>query len=350
MAPLTPDDKNDLKERLRQSYDHLRKYSPDLSYTDLAILMEVNPMTLRSAFAPSSPYISEELVERYAALWSETLSREWLLEGVGEMVLPGAVLPREEHARRWQRVRYVMEQEGVDYRELAERVGLDVSTAYRISRGQSRPSNSSLEQLREAYPQYRWKWLLIGQEPILAEVKNEPQPDLGQIEAALAERDFPHANAVPFTPATTMSIPVVEDPAAAGTLTGYGDPVPPEDLRVLNVPVDRIHSGEYRIFTVRGASMDDGSLMGLADGDLVLARNIRRDYWWDGLHTRTWLYFIFVTREEGIIVKSVAEQDHVRRTFTLRSLNPAYSDIVVHESEVYAIYNVIKVIERELKR
>lgn len=351
MAPLNKNEKRELKERLRKSYDYLRKHSPDLSYSDVALLLEINPMTFRAAFAPSSSYMSTELVEQYADFFADTFSKEWLLHGTGEMLVPEPKHPRSEHARRWQRIRYIMQREKLDYRELADKIGMDTSTAYRIIQGQSRPQNNTLEQLRKVYPKYRWEWLLIGREPIETTVtRGDEYGDTQRMIEALAAKDFPGANAEPFDPESIMSVPVVDDPAAAGTLTGYGDPIPAEDLRIINVPVDRIHSGEYRIFTVRGISMDDGSLMSLADGDQVLARYIRPDYWWNGLHTRTWLYFIFITREQGIIVKSVADQDREQRTFTLRSLNPAFPDIVVHEAEVLAIYNVIKVVDRELKR
>ncbi len=350
MTAATKHTKQELKQRLRSSLSYLQERSPDLSYSDLALLMEVNPMTLRAIFAPASPYMSTELVEKYASLFPETFSREWLLNGTGEMLLADAWRPRPEHACRWQRIRQVMEREGLDYRSLAVTIGLDPSATHRIIRGLSRPQTSTLQQLQKAFPKYRMEWLLLGKEPI----EIEPLPigqeaDTDQIMATLAGEQCPEANAKPFLPEAMMSIPVVDAPAVAGRLTGYGDPVPAEDLRILNVPVDRIHSGEYRIFTVYGISMDDGTLMGLADGDQVLARKVSRDYWWEGLHIHTWLYFIFVTRDQGIIVKRVIKQDCEQRTFTLHSLNPDFADFTVHESDIYAIYNVIKVIDRELK-
>lgn len=55
--------------------------------------------------------------------------------------------------------------------------------------------------------------------------------------------------------------------------------------------------------------MDDGTINGIADGNKVIGRRVEREYWPQGLHIRTWPYFVIVTYDDGVLVKNIAEQD-----------------------------------------
>ena len=145
-----------------------------------------------------------------------------------------------------------------------------------------------------------------------------------------------------------MSFPIIPDAAVAGRLTGYGDP-DPEGLQTLSVPVDRRYKGRYYIFTVRGASMDDGTTNALCDGDKVLCREVAREYWSLGLHRKNWYYFVFATYSEGIIIKKVIDQDLENDTITCHSLNPEYPDIVLHLKDIIGVYNVVELVSRSMK-
>lgn len=341
----------DQHDRMIKAYHYLRSHEYVETTDDVAQRTGVNRSSIRSALSRGGTYMSVNLIDTFLETFPGIFSRDWLVEGKGEMLANGEVFNDAEYPRRSDRVKYIMEQEGLTYTTMSREVGLtNVSTLYRITREGQRPQDMTLEKILERFPHYRREWLYTGIEPILtpgAEAARRHNLPETAYYAELEEGAVQKSTALPYIPARTMRFPLVEDPAVAGTLTSFGDP-DPDGVRMIEVPVDRTYQGKYSIFTVRGDSMDDQTSKGLTEGDRVLARSIDRDYWLDGLHTRDWLYFIFVTRTEGIVIKQVVAQDPAKGLFRLHSLNPRYDDFDIHIQDIIAIYNVIEIISRRL--
>lgn len=335
-----PQQRREVKERLLTCFSVLRERRLADTYDDIARAMGMNPVTVRSAFAPSNSYLSDRFLRQFLSTYPGLFSSEWLYTGEGEISKDeGRQAPYL--TERWERVQMIMEREGLTHITMSEKIGLkNYSTLYRVVRQHKKPQDATLNKILECYPKYRREWLLQGKgAPTEEEMKDQPYLD------ALNNR-YP-STAMPFKFDDVMSFPVVREPAFAGSTTGYGDETHDELSKVV-LPVDRTYRGEYQVFSVQGASMDDGTLMSLADGDLVLARKVDRKYWLDGLHTRKWLYFIFVTQDDGILIKSVERQDNEKGLFYLHSLNPDYPDLTLDMRDVVEIYNVIQVIQRRL--
>lgn len=337
------------RDRMLRAYDYLRSHGFVETTDDVALRMGVNRASVRSALSRGGTYMSLRLIDSFLGAFEGIFSRDWLVDGVGEMLADGEVFSTSPHPTRSDRVSYLMEQEGLTYGEMTKEVGLSsASTLFRITRYGQRPQDGTLDKILERYPRYSRDWLYAGVGPMLATPGRSRVPEQEvTLPEELDEETAAISTAIPYIPSQTMRFPLVEDPAVAGTLTSFGDP-DPEGVRMIEVPVDRPYRGTYRIFTIRGDSMDNGTSKGLAEGDRVLARSVDRDYWLDGLHTRDWLYFIFVTRTEGIVIKQVVAQDPVRGLFRLHSLNPFYHDFNLHVSDVVAIYNVIEIVSRRL--
>ena len=337
------------RDRMLRAYDYLRSHNFVETTDDVALRMGVNRTSVRSALSRGGTYMSLRLIDSFLGAFEGIFSRDWLVDGVGEMLADGEVFSTSPHPTRSDRVSHLMEQEGLTYGEMTKEIGLSsASTLFRITRYGQRPQDGTLDKILERYPKYSRDWLYAGVGPMLAVPGQSrvPEHEVKALEE-LDEETAAISTAIPYVPSQTMRFPLVEDPAVAGTLTSFGDP-DPEGVRMIEVPVDRPYRGTYRIFTIRGDSMDDGTSKGLAEGDRVLARSVDRDYWLDGLHTRDWLYFIFVTRTEGIVIKQVVAQDPARGLFRLHSLNPFYHDFDLHVSDVVAIYNVIEIVSRRL--
>jgi len=148
--------------------------------------------------------------------------------------------------------------------------------------------------------------------------------------------------AVPFEFGSIMNVPLVNQYAYAGYLCGYSDPEYIEALPTIPFPVDREYKGQYICFEVKGDSMDDGSKYSFDQGDIVLCREISRDYWKTKLHIKQWNAFVIVHQTEGILIKQIIDHDVENGIITIHSLNPLYEDRQIHLSEVKMLFNVVK--------
>ena len=327
------------KERLRLCYQYLKDQGRVTTYTDVSEYMEVSLVAVRIAFSPASEILSDSFVSKFVNAYDGIFSEKWILTGEGNMLTGRKLQGDPSLSHRWQRISHIADREGLGYREMSERIGMEhPSTLYRVMVKHTRPQDRTLDRILASFPQYERQWLYSGRGPMLKADMKRNHPSKGPSIVG---------NAEPYKAFGKMSFPVMNQEAAAGKLIGYGDPeYTPESH--LEVPVDREYQGDYALFRVKGDSMDDGSIRSLADGDVVLARSIPFDYWHFKLHTHDWLYFIFMTYTEGVVIKSIADQDIENGILTLRSLNHIYPDITLHMKDVYAIYNVIEVTRRSL--
>ncbi|MDO4695343.1 S24 family peptidase [Porphyromonas sp.] len=324
------------KRRLTACYKHLKKQKRVLSYADLAAVMGVPPVSVRVAFSKASNFVSANFISTFCGAYPFTFSEEWILSGEGEMLLPTGLAASVPFPERWQRVRHIMELEGLTYTKMSQTLGYPGNaTIFRIVKQETRPQDETLERILTHFPKYNRDWLFNGRGEVmnlsLSQVKKEG-------DTVAFYNDFEE-----------KAFPLISDPAAAGTLTNFSDYDPDEDERMVRIPVDRDYQGKYALFKVKGASMDDGTPFSLSDGDVVLARMIPQLYWQYKLHKNAWRYFIFVTRTEGIIIKSVTEHDTEKGILKLHSLNPDYADITLHMDDIQAIYNVIELTKRSLR-
>lgn len=153
---------------------------------------------------------------------------------------------------------------------------------------------------------------------------------------------------VDYRELNTMLVPLVNQYAYGGYLSGFADPHYIEELPKVPFIVDREYRGEYRCFEVRGDSMDDGSDEAIKDRDLILCRNVNKEYWRNKLHINKW-DFVIVHRYDGIAVKRIVEHDIENGTLTLHSLNDYYDDYKINLKDVDQIFNVVDV-KRDRKR
>ena len=152
-------------------------------------------------------------------------------------------------------------------------------------------------------------------------------------------------NANLYVQANAMWVPLVNQYAYAGYLSGYGDEEYIESLPKFPFPVeDNEHKGNYKAFEVRGDSMVDGSDEGYNPGAIVLGRNIGKHHWRYKLHINQW-DFVIVHRTDGILIKRIIEHDVENGVLTLHSLNDFYDDFKVYLDDILQIFNVIKAVE-----
>lgn len=193
--------------------------------------------------------------------------------------------------------------------------------------GRRNIGRSVIDKILDKLPDVSPTWLLTGSGEMLS---TSPQTQTTKNEA------------VPFEFGSIMNVPLVNQYAYAGYLCGYSDPEYIGALPTIPFPVDREYKGQYICFEVKGDSMDDGSKYSFDQGDIVLCREISRDYWKTKLHIKQWNAFVIVHQTEGILIKQIIDHDVENGIITIHSLNPLYEDRQIHLSEVKMLFNVVK--------
>ncbi|HWB63966.1 MAG TPA: XRE family transcriptional regulator [Chitinophagales bacterium] len=143
-----------------------------------------------------------------------------------------------------------------------------------------------------------------------------------------------------------MYVPLVNQYAYAGYLSGYSDDDYLESLPKVPWLVEREYKGTYRTFEVRGDSMNDGSSDSYLEGDKILCREISPALWHNKLHITKW-DFVVVHKTEGVLVKRILEHNVENGTLLLHSLNSLYPDLTISLKDVAQIFNVVQVARKK---
>ena len=150
-----------------------------------------------------------------------------------------------------------------------------------------------------------------------------------------------NSNAQPFTPHARAGIPLVSQYAYAGYLGGYGDPEYVGTLPTIDFTPDREMTGNWLAFEVKGDSMDNGSKESYVEGEIVICREVEREYWRDSRLFINKRDFVIV-HEEGILIKRITEHNLDTHTITIHSLNPMYPDRTLNLEHVKQIFSIVE--------
>lgn len=148
------------------------------------------------------------------------------------------------------------------------------------------------------------------------------------------------------------NFPFVSQKAYAGYLSGWADEEYVESLPTVAFPVDHTPLGKYLVFEVKGDSMDDGSDEAYKEGDRLLCREVRKEYWIDSkLHIKKWDFVI--VHKEGILIKSNISFYSARKTFSQFAFDLGIRTEIVEYclgqsmKENRPIYNYVRVMQRQ---
>ena len=190
-------------------------------------------------------------------------------------------------------------------------------------------SSNSITKIRKAYPQLNIDWLTNGEGEMLTTAKGKKKtPD--------------EATTMDLTGQAIIHAPTVSQFAYGGYLSGFSDPEYIESLPTIPFIVDKEPKGTYVAFEVRGESMNDGSIDSIAQGDILICREIKRELWQSKLHIKKW-DFVIVHRTKGIVIKRIANHNTNIGQLSLHSLNPEYEDFTVKIDDVMQIFNIVQV-------
>jgi len=135
----------------------------------------------------------------------------------------------------------------------------------------------------------------------------------------------------------STTAPLISQYAAAGYLAGFSDPEYIEQQPTYTAS-KKYSGGNYVAFEIRGDSMNDGFLHSVCNGDVVLGKELRKEYWKCKLHLPR--IFIIVHRDSGILCKEIIDHDVDRGIITLHSFNPMNNDFELNLSEIAQLFYI----------
>lgn len=206
----------------------------------------------------------------------------------------------------------------------ASKIGVSQSTIATALKRNKGVNSELIEKIFIAFPIVNYDWLISGKGEMFKSTEISQEVTL-------------------ISNPNIIMVPIVGQYAYAGYLCGFQDSDYMETLPQIPVIADHELKGDYLGFEVRGDSMDNGSDESLKEGDLLVSRIVKQDYWRYKLHINQW-DFVIVHKTEGILIKRIIEHDVETGNITLHSLNPLYKDRVINLNDVAQLFNVVQVL------
>ncbi len=216
------------------------------------------------------------------------------------------------------RIEEVYKREGLSPSSFAKKIGFNQSNFSKILRGEREIPANLINKIIDN-TNVNIDWLRTGEGNMLKE----------------------NSNAKQFIPRDRVGVPLVSQYAYAGYLGGYGDPEYVGTLPTIDFTPDREMTGNWLAFEVKGDSMDNGSKESYVEGEIVICREVEREYWRDSRLFINKRDFVIV-HEEGILIKRITEHNLDTHTITIHSLNPMYPDRTLNLEHVKQIFSIVE--------
>lgn len=208
--------------------------------------------------------------------------------------------------------------------EFADAMGINRSNFSQMKQG-NRPIGENILNKISVHLNISKRWLLSGEGEMLLTKKIEVKNNDTNI----------------------IQIPIVSQYAFSDYSKNFDNTDFIKNLPTYPISVDRELKGYFIMFEVKGNSMDNNSKESLQEGDLLLSRNIKKEYWKYKLNANNWKYVI-VHKTEGIMIRKIIKHDLEKKIITAHSLNPMFEDIDISLDEVDQLFHVIQ-IQRKIK-
>jgi len=216
------------------------------------------------------------------------------------------------------RIQKILDYYGISQAEFAKRANL--STGYANNPGKT-VTVGTREKISNAFPEINMVWFQTG---------------VGKMTTELQE-----------------VVPVPEDAymmAEFAILNGKGGRLGGADVANLPETQTRLvpreyEKGKYLVVKITGNSMNDGTDRSISDGDDILIRELEPDEW-DDLPIRTRLFVI--TSREGNVIKQITEVNKEDGYIMCHSFNSSYEDFKINFSDIYQIFVVYKIVQKQI--
>lgn len=235
---------------------------------------------------------------------------------------------REHNQRYLEAMNYIMESRGLTLESFAKSIDVGRTVLSQVKGGKQNASIDVVSKTCIEYPEVNANYILTGSGSMLIKEDKE-----------LADKKN---DAKPISTEILIQVPLVNQYAYAGYLSGYQNETYMDSLPTIPFIADHEANGKYIAFEVKGDSMNDGTEESYLEGDKLLCREIPQYLWADSkLHIRKWDFVI--VHEDGILVKRIIDHDVQNKTITVHSLNDFYPDKVISLADVRQIFNVVEI-------
>ncbi|MCC9066333.1 XRE family transcriptional regulator [Flavobacterium piscisymbiosum] len=229
-----------------------------------------------------------------------------------------------------ERLSLKMKENGLNPNKIAVSTGIHPTTIKNYLNNIGNPDSLKLDKVAEVLD-INLKWVLTGE----GEVERKKELLKDEVVNHVAEN--------------LMYVPLVNQYAYGGYLNGFNDPTYIEELPKIPFLVEKEHKGDYICFEVKGDSMDDGTHESYLERDILLCRNVRKDFWKSKLHINKW-DFVIVHKDNGICVKRIIKHDVEKGIITCHSLNDYYEDFDMDLRDVTKIFNIVDIQRKRNRR
>lgn len=185
---------------------------------------------------------------------------------------------------------------------------------------------STIDKISNTYPELNIIWLRTGEGKML---KGSPADTISEV--------------TPIPEDAYMMVEYADLRATAGRLGGGEVHLLPETHKRL-VPRE-YENGKFLVVRVDGDSMDDGTKRSLSDGDEVLITE-KTDCRLDELPIKKTLFVI--TSREGNVLKQIKEVNMEEGYIVCHSFNPRYEDFKIYIEDIYQVFIVCKVTQKQI--
>lgn len=232
------------------------------------------------------------------------------------------------------RIKHFLKESGISQRKFEIAIGK--SNGY-VNNIVKTISVDALNSISKAYPELNIDWLMTGEGKML---KSEQEDGDNPYLVTKSGTKYFQADNGNYK----MVVPFIPVNAYAGYVDEYRDAEFVDNLQEREFHVKEIHHGKYFAFEIKGDSMDDNSKKSISDKDVVLARELGRELWKDGLHIKEYGAWIIVLKN-SILCKQIINQDLIQGTITCHSRNPSpeYSDFDLKLDDIRQLLNIIKI-------
>ena len=243
-------------------------------------------------------------------------------------------------------LRKILEQEDITINTLGTQLGMDRSQAlYDIDKGKTQTISLKMaEKILTAFPHYSRSWILSGEGAMFIASPQKPHSAPQGIKRR------------PLGSRIMQMLPIIPIEAQAGIGKGFlydrdssqGSDDIYDEFDSMEVFLEREVSDRYKLFRVKGDSMDDDTKRAICNGDVLLCREVYPEDWKYGLINTKFPNVIIVIEEEGILIKQLIKHSKKNETISLHSLNSTYKDLTIDLKKVRAFYYVERLIDRDL--
>jgi hypothetical protein len=241
-------------------------------------------------------------------------------------------------------------------KRFADKMGV---TEFVVSNWVKRGAGTSvIMKIKNAFPEVSVEWLLSGEGEMLKHPTKEDSPEDSSEAPQKPHKAPKEVEVVPEGSRIIQRLPIIPIEAQAGIGRGFlydrDNSQDPDDIYdefdSMEVILEREASDKYKLFRVKGDSMNDGTLSSICAGDVLLCREVFPEDWKLGLTNNRFPNVVVVIEEEGILIKQLIKHSKKKETISLHSINPKYDDFTVDLKNVRAFYYVERIIDRSMSQ